>query len=209
VITDLTLRWVVTVLFILSAVECAYAVVVGRRTAMFAIGQVLHLTMAVAMAVMAWPRGAELPTVAPMIFFLLAWMWFVAAAVIDPRHWAGNLYHAAMMFSMAWMYGVMNGQILPGHARSGGSSGHHHGADMPGMDMPDMPMDTAGESGPLPYIAAINWLWAVGFAIAAVWWLYRYCAVARRRAAPRYARLGPLGQAMMAAGMAVMFGVML
>ena len=57
------------------------------------------------MAVMAWPRGAALPTIPPMIFFLLATAWFVAAAVIEPHHWLGNMYHSAMMLAMspAWM----------------------------------------------------------------------------------------------------------
>lgn len=204
-ITDLTLRWIVTLAFVLSAAECVYAVAAGRRTRLLVIGQMLHLVMAVAMAVMAWPRGADLPTVAPLLFFLVAWLWFVAAAVIDPGHWVGNLYHAAMMFAMAWMYAVMNGRLLPGQSHTGGGGGHHHGAAMPGMDMPVAP-DTVG---PPPYLTAMNWFWTVGFALAALCWLYRYLAVARRTAAPRPARLAPLGQALMAAGMAVMFGVLL
>ena len=65
VISDLALRWFVTVLFALAAAECA-ASSSGDRQWRRVVGQVLHVVMAVAMAVMAWPRGAALPTVAPM-----------------------------------------------------------------------------------------------------------------------------------------------
>jgi hypothetical protein len=52
-------------------------------------------------------------------------------------------------------------------------------------------------------------LWTVGFAVATVWWLYRYFVERRARPAERRRLLGIASQAMMAAGMAVMFGVML
>lgn len=203
VIADLTLRWVVTLLFLFSAAECAYAIAAGARTPLSVVGQTLHLIMAVAMAVMAWPKGAALPTVAPMIFFLLATAWFVAAAVIEPHHWLGNMYHSAMMLAMAWMYAAMNGRILPGQAAAAGGSGGHHGMSMPGMDMSGTEMPDTGASGTLPYITAVNWFWTVGFAVAALWWSYRF--VTRSNGD----RWGPLAQAMMAAGMAVMFAVML
>lgn len=201
-IADLTLRWVVTLLFVLSAAECVHAVVVGRRTVLLVVGQGLHLVMAVAMAVMAWPCSAALPTVAPMVFFLLATLWFVAAAIIDPDHWAGSFYHAAMMLAMFWMYAVMNGHILPGQnpAASQGA------ATMPGMDMPATGVAGTSVQAP-PYIAGLNWFWTVAFAVAAGWWSYQSFAV--RRSDRSVVVLGAVGQAMMAVGMAVTFAVML
>ncbi len=85
-------------------------------------------------------------------------------------------------------------------------SGHagHHG--MAGMDM-------SGGAGAAPavgdpaWIDALNWLCTVGFAVAAVYWLYRFFG--ERQADPNRRHLGIACQAMMAAGMAVMFGVML
>lgn len=206
VIDDLFLRWIVTALFVLSAVECAYAVATGRRVWTHAVGHLLHFVMAVAMAVMAWPRGAALPTTGPMLFFGLAAVWFLAIAFTTAAHRTIAGYHAFMMLAMAWMYAVMNGGLLPGQ-----SSGHHdtQAAAMP-MDMPGM--DMAGGAGTSPdpgypgWIDALDWLCTVVFAVAAVWWLYRYFA--GRQADPARRHIGIVCQAMMAAGMAVMFGVM-
>lgn len=203
-VADLTLRWIVTVLFIAGAAASVYAVVVGHRTPRIVVGQGLHVVMAAAMVVMAWPQGAGLPTLAPMVFFLLATAWFVAVAVIDPDHWASSIYHAVMMLAMAWMYAVMNGRILPGQAHSESSGGHHHH----GAGATDMPAMDHGSAGTPPYIEAVNWFAAVGFGLAAVWWLYRY--IVRRRslpATPADSCLGELGQALMAAGMSIMFAV--
>ncbi len=210
-IHDLTLRWVVTILFGLSAAECLATLFTGDRRWVGTVSNVLHVVMAVAMAVMAWPWGAELPTTAPMVFFLLAAVWFVVLTVSSAGagHRLANGYHGLMMLAMAWMYAVMNGNILPGrsedlHTMPGG---HMHGMDMPGMDM-----SGAGESasGSPAWITAINWLLAVGFAVATVCWLYRFFTIRRSGAAELLqGRFGVLCMSMMAAGMAIMFGVML
>jgi hypothetical protein len=211
VIEGLALRWLVTALFTLSAAECLFALATGRRTGKSVAGHLLHFVMAVAMAVMAWPGGAELPTTGPAVFFLLATGWFVVVALTDAGsgHRVVNGYHALMMLAMSWMYAVMNGHLLPGQD----SVQRHHIADGPQMSMPGMEMagthvssHSAGHPG---WIAAINWLWTVGFAVAAVWWLYRYFVERRARPAERRRLLGIACQAMMAAGMAIMFGVML
>lgn len=216
-IHDLALRWVVTVLFALSAAECGLAVVTGRRVWTSVVGDVLHVVMAVAMAVMAWPRGAELPTTAPMIFFLLAAVWFalIALTPAGAGHRLVNGYHALMMLAMSWMYAVMNGHVLPGQ-----DSGAHQppstapGMTTPGMNMPGMGTSAtsmSSSSGGYPaWIAAVNWLWTIGFAVAALWWIYHYFAQRQARGAqPADRSLGIACQAMIAAGMAIMFGVML
>ncbi len=204
-ISDLALRWVVTVMFALSAAECAASIVLGDRHWRRVIGQVLHIVMALAMAVMAWPRGAALPTIAPMVFFLVATAWYVGvvAAVAGSR--VVNGYHGAMMLAMAWMYAAMNGNLLPGQSTADALTPHGTG---------QMSMGTAahthGGSGDPAWITAINWFWTVGFALAALWWTYRFFEERRHRPAePAYRFFGVACQSMMAAGMAIMFGVML
>lgn len=215
-IQDLLLRWVVTVLFALSAAESVYAMATGRRVWTHIVGHSLHFAMAVAMVVMAWPRGAALPTSGPMIFFLLATVWFVVVTLVQTGHRGINAYHAAMMLAMAWMYAVMGGGLLPTPAEgtaSGGEPAAHHGSSaassMPGMDMPGAP-SAAPSVGEPPFITGLNWLCAIGFTIAVGWWLYRYF-VARKAepTQPSHRFLGTAAQVMMAAGMAIMFAVML
>ena len=195
-IADVTLRWVVTVLFALGAAECVLAIASTHRRPVPLIGRLLHLVMAVAMAVMAWPRGAELPTAAPMVFFAAAAAWFAGVTLTTAR--SGRLvegYHTLMMAAMAWMYAVMTGAVLPGQAAHGTEhtmSGMGHAAGYP------------------MWITAVNWWWTVVFAVAAPWWLWRYFASRRAgTAALSVPHLGALCQALMAAGMAIMFGVML
>ena len=93
-IQDLVLRWIVTTLFVVSAVESLYAIATGRRVWTHVIAQLLHVAMAVAMVAMAWPWGAALPTAGPMVFFLLATVWFVIVTLAQSGHRGINAYHA-------------------------------------------------------------------------------------------------------------------
>lgn len=208
-IADPLLRWVVTALFVASAVECVYAVVTGTRERTRVVGQVLHFAMAVAMAAMAWPAGMSLPTTGPMIFFLFATAWFVVMMLTESGHRGVNAYHALMMLAMAWMYAVMSGSLAarpPDGQDASPSMGGHHG--MPGMDMPAGSDSAAALTNP-PFVVALNWIWTVGFAIAALWWLYRYFVQRKAEPSqPTHRFLGSAAQVMMAVGMAVMFGVM-
>ncbi len=207
-IADVALRWVVTVLFGLSAAECLYSLR-GHRGWVSGVGHVLHVVMSIAMLVMAWPIGMGLPTRSPMLFFAVATVWFIAIAAVskDPAARLGNQYHAVMMGAMAWMYAAMDSALLSGGASDGATASP---ASMPGMDM------SAGASSAQPtepqWISTINWALTIGFAVAAVYWLYRYRAKRAADPGPRTATLahaGTLAQSFMAAGMAVMFGVML
>jgi len=221
-IQDLTLRWVVTALFALSAAECGWRIISGRRSGSSVVGHSLHAIMAVAMAVMAWPRGAALPTTAPMVFFALAALWFTVVAAREAAHRGANIYHALMMLAMSWMYAAMGGLPLrraaqpaemegmdmgaagaghgghAGHAGHGGHAGHSgHGGGGGHSDLP-------------AWAGTLNWICAIGFAAAFVYWLYRF--VAARVGGPAQSvghHVGILCQAAMAAGMAIMFAVML
>lgn len=210
-IGDPLLRWVVTALFVVTAVMFAAASAEHRRSATYLVSGALHIVMAAAMVVMAWPQGATLPTTPPMLFFLLAALWYVLVTFTHAGHRVANAYHAAMMLAMAWMYAVMSGDLQPapagGTGGGGGHGGHHHGGHaMPAGDMAGAP---ASELTP-PFVTGLNWLCTVGFAIAAAVWLYVYIVGRRAEpASPTVRFLGVAGQVTMATGMAIMFGVML
>jgi hypothetical protein len=179
-IQDIFQRWIVTALFVLAAAECMFAIATGRRAWALVVGRLLQVIMSVAMAVMAWPWGTTLPTVGPLMFFILAAVWFVAIGRTDDGHKVVNGYHALEMLAMSWMYAVMNGNLLPGQ----------------------------GGGGCPAWIDAANWIWAIGFAIAALWWLYWYFAEPNAEPTKRWHRFfGAACQVMMAAGMAIAFGV--
>lgn len=209
-IQDIFLRWIVTALFVLSAAECLFAIATGRRTWTHVVGILLQFVMSIAMLVMAWPWGATLPTIGPLVFFLLAAVWFVTVGFTDAGHRVVNGYHALKMLAMSWMYAVMNGTLLG----VGGAAHGTHGmtwphTSMPGKDMPDIDTSSSG-GGCSAWIDAIDWLGTIGFAIAALWWLYRYSALRKAEPTqPRHRFLAAPRQAMMAAGMAIMFGVLL
>ena len=165
------LRWVVTGLFALGAVECALPILTRRRPASVLVSQGLHVAMAVAMAAMAWPWSMRYPATPLAVLFLLAAVWFAAlTSVADstsaPRRLSA--YHTLMMLATAWMYVAMNG----GSAR----------------------------------ITAVNWLGALIFVAATLFWSLRYLTdTDTDTTAVRVRSLGNLAQAAMAAGMAILF----
>jgi Domain of unknown function (DUF5134) len=190
-IDDIVLRWVVTGLSALSAAGWGIAVLSQHRSWTEVVRCGLHFVMAIAMAVMVWPWGAQLPATGPAVFFLLATLWFLASAVVPvetvPLRTVYG-YHALMMMAMAWMYAFIHGLLLAGH-----SPKHHHHMDMHMADT--VVPTTAGSPG---WIAAINWFWFVGFAVAAVCWT-----------SLRWRSLNTPAQATMAAAMSIMFGATL
>ena len=86
-IADIWLRLLVTGLFLLSAAQCVYAITVREdRSRADQVSRVLHLLMAVAMLVMAWPAGMSVPNRPPMVFFLLATGWFAVLLLTRAGH---------------------------------------------------------------------------------------------------------------------------
>jgi hypothetical protein len=221
-INDLPLRWAVTGLFLLSAV--GFALVTDRRSWTSVVSYGLHLTMAIAMAAMAWPQALGLPPTPAEVFFVAAALWFAITAVLATRMIATRLvrgYHALKMLAMAWMYAVAHQ-----HSHVDGSGAEHHmppNTEMPDMEMPDMEMpDLSGRdahaSDNLPgWVDAGNWIWTVLFVVAAVVLGYllfaglvsQRSASRRRRARSWRSTVSTAVQVMMAAGMAIMFGTLL
>jgi uncharacterized membrane protein SirB2 len=225
-IDDLPLRWAVTGLFLLSAV--GFALVTDRRSWTSVVSYGLHLTMAIAMAAMAWPQALGLPPTPAEVFFVAAALWFAITAVLATRMIATRLvrgYHALKMLAMAWMYAVAHQ-----HPHADGLGAEHRmppNTEMPGMDpnmdpnmeMPDMEMpDVSGTdahaSDNLPgWVDAGNWVWTVLFVVAAVVLGYglvsQRSASRRRRARSWRSTVSTAVQLMMAAGMAIMFGTLL
>jgi Domain of unknown function (DUF5134) len=197
-IHGIVLRWVVTGLFALTAAEYGLAVITKPRPWTSAVNHGLHFIMAVAMVVMAWPWGAQLPTAGPAVFFLLAAVTFAAIAIFAIRTTSRRelyFYHGLMMLSTAWMYAIMDSHLMPA-----GSSAQPD-MSMPGMDMSAMNTPSTHESP--TWYSALGWIGVVGFALAAVFWTYRYFKERQHETLRR--SLGDLGQAMMAAGMAIFF----
>jgi len=200
-IHDLLLRWVLTGLFALTAAEYGLAILIKHQPWTSVVSHALRFVMAVAMAEMAWPWNAQLPTTGPVVFFLLATVWFVIMAVVAARTTASRVvcgYHGLMMLAMAWMYAIMIPHLLPA-----GSGTQDHA--QPATSMPDMAAMNASASGGAPiWSGAVNWLGTITFAVAAVFWTRRYFTD-RQHDTARSRSLGNQGEAMMAAGMAILF----
>jgi hypothetical protein len=211
---DVTLRWVVTMLFGASIATYVYILVARRGRWTSTVNHLLHLVMSLAMILMAWGVGMSLPTVGPMIFFLLAGVWFAGAAGRMSTATGDRLtngYYAVMMAAMAWMFVAMNGK-LP--SRLGHSSDHAQSAaaaiDMSATDVPAHEMSPAEPAA--EWIVNVNTIAALGFAVVALYWACRYLAKRRVNVVPQTRRLAhfePLYQACTAAGTALMFGALL
>jgi Domain of unknown function (DUF5134) len=201
-IHDIVLRWIITGLSALSATAWGFAIVSRHRMWSEVVRCGVHFVMAIAMAVMVWPWGAQLPAAGPAVFFSLAAVWFVTLVIVSAETVPLRTvygYHALMMLAMAWMYTFIHGLLLPGH------SSMHHDTD---MDMAGKVVQTSAES-PV-WITVINWFWFVGFVVATVFWT---CGLGVKRPdGPTDGwRRSPNtpGQATMAAAMSIMFGATL
>lgn len=98
----------------------------------------------------------------------------------------------------------MNPRLLP--VRSCTEYATEPDGSMPAMDMTAMNMPP--NSGSPIWFSAVNWIGTVGFAVAAVFWACRF-VMERRQEATQSRLPGSIGQAMMAAGMAMLFFAML
>lgn len=166
------------------------------------------------MILMVWHVGLNLPIVGPLILCLLAGTWFMHAAIrvsATTRERLTNGYYAVMVAAMAWMYASMHGNLpgrtchSPDHAQSASLVMNMSGIEMSAQEMPPTTPDPE-------WIAGVNWIAAVGFGVAAVYWPYHYFASRRANRVPRaaqFTRVELLYQATTAAGTALMFAMML
>ena len=164
----LPLRWIVTVLFGVSIATYLYIVVAqyDRWTSM--VNHLLHLAMAATMILMVWHVGLDVPAIGPLIFFLVAGIWFLRVAGREwpaPTQRLTNCYYAVTMAAMAWMYAWMNGS-LPGQT----SHSRDH-AQSPSLAMGMSATHGMPQPAPGPdWITAVNWMVTLGFAAVAVYW---------------------------------------
>jgi hypothetical protein len=188
-ISEPTLRWIVTALFGVTIAVYSYTLVAQRLRWTNTVNHLLHVAMSVAMIAMAWRAAIDIPTFGPIAFFVLAGAWFVCLAARVAGDRATHYYYAVMMAAMAWMYAVMSGGA---HAPSGSMAA---GMDMSAHEMHRAPAIPA-------WITAVNWIVTLGFAVVALYWPCRY--LAKRRVSPE-----PVYHAFTAAGTALMFGALL
>ncbi|MDF0528735.1 DUF5134 domain-containing protein [Tsukamurella sp. 8F] len=189
-IADPLLSWAAVVAFAATGVfwlargAARTTTVAGRLTA------ALHVVMSLAMIAML--RDVAVPTAAGMAVFAAATAVFLVL-LVRPAHRAENAYHAAMMATMVWMYAVMDPALVPTTMSAG-----HADHSMPGMDMGGggMSMAPAAWAGTLDLMLGLVYL-----AVAGAWVAYAY----RRSEDAPARRLTGAMQALMAAGMAVMF----
>jgi hypothetical protein len=134
--------------------------------------------------------------------------------VVRSGHRVADGYHAVMMLAMAWMYSVMDGQVLPGQCALTAADAPQPASmpSMPGMDMSGMTAHSGATGGcghPSAWVDAVNWALTALFGVAAFLWAIRYFAVRQERPdVPARLWFALACQAMAAAGMAIMFGVM-
>lgn len=208
--SNLMLRWIVTALFGVSAATYSYILVAQRGRWTSIVNQLLHLAMSLAMILMVWRGGANLPKVGTIVFFVAAGAWFACLAGRVCRDRITNSYYAVMMVAMAWMLAVMNGGLpgqnnhSPALALSGSMGMNISGT---GMSAHQMSSTVAGPA----WIIMTNWVVTLGFVVVALYWPCRYVVEYRthRGRAVGVKRLEPVHQALTAAGSALMFGALL
>ena len=206
-IGETALRWAVTVLFGESVAMYAYLAVAQHYRWTSRLTHLLHLTMSVAMVLMVWRVGLDLPVIGPTLFFLLAGVWLVSVAVwasSASRQRLKTCYYAAMMAAMAWMYALMSGAV-PGVSTRAHAQPNSAVMDMPGMKLQSHDMSSATTD--FSWVTAANWIGAVAFATVALYWSYRFAGERRMKRVPTPGLVWwePLYQASTAAGTALMF----
>lgn len=179
------LRWILTAALALLALYALWRAVRSPRPAA-GLSHLLHATMAVAMAVMCWPSGMDVPAIPQVVFFGAAALWYPVAAAAAGQKSTGPsrsqkvlaaLPHTAVMAGMAWMLHAMNNSMGGAHQASGamghGAAGGHHAA---------APTELAAMSLRGPTQQTVAWILAAAFLALALWWLARGFDAARTTA---------------------------
>ncbi|WP_314178461.1 DUF5134 domain-containing protein [Streptomyces winkii] len=184
------LRWILTAALATLALHALWRALRSSRPAS-GVSHLLHATMAVAMAVMCWPRGMHLAALPQVVFFVAAALWYpVAAAAGGPkstgpsvntrpsrsRRVLAALPHTAVMAGMAWMLHAMDTSMGGSHQASGsmghGAAGGHHGAAS--GDLATMSLHGTAQQ-------TVAWILGAAFLALSLWWLARGFDAARGR----------------------------
>lgn len=200
-ISDMALRWILTVAFAAAGAFCLYRCV-RQGPAAHRVSDVLHVAMCAGMIAMAWPAGMNLARVPQILLFSAAAVWFVGLLVFDVRGHHGRLslgYHAVMLAAMAWMVLVMPAAMSGMSMVAMPAGGEHAGMSMGGGTM-TMNAPT--------HVVVVAIVLTVGFAVAGLFWLTRAIDTARVAAGPRLPVMGLVAEAVMGLGMAVMTGLL-
>jgi hypothetical protein len=145
--SDPVVQWIVTVLFAALGAHSVWRLVTSRQ-AYAAAGYLCHLGMNLVMAAMVWPWWVRLPALPQLAFFVLAAVFFAAAAgwhqvdVLSRGPTAGgpraghhespgtHAVHAVMMLAMVWAVVVMHPGLTATRTLVAGH-GAGHGAGHP------------------------------------------------------------------------------
>ncbi|OEU86906.1 hypothetical protein DB35_25290 [Streptomyces abyssalis] len=204
------LRLILTAALAVLAVYALWRAVRAPRLA-GGVSHLLHAAMAVAMAVMCWPQGMDVPAVPQAVFFVAAALWFPVAAVAGGPGGTGRsraqkvlaaLPHTAVMAGMAWMLHAMDESMgasphASGAAGHGASGGHHAAAP---ADLAAMSLHGSGQQ-------TVSWILAAAFVALCLWWLARGFDAARSPA-PVSARPAASSSAQQVPGDLLCHGVM-
>ncbi|MEA5362920.1 DUF5134 domain-containing protein [Amycolatopsis sp., V23-08] len=193
------LRWILTILFVLTGAFCAYRCV-RQGSVPERVGDVLHVVMCVAMVAMAWPVGMGIARLPQTVVFGLAAAWFAGVAATGASHAdhggrRAAVYHVVMMAAMAWMVFVMPRAM-------GGMSGGGGTMDMPGHPGMSMPAGPAGGGSPVD-VTIVALVLLVVFVVAGLVFLARAIDEARA-SGPPLRSLGRGADGVMALGMGLM-----
>jgi hypothetical protein len=194
VITEVGLRWIVTVAFAAAGAFCLYRCV-RHGSAVHRVCDVLHALMCAAMVAMAWPGAMNVARIPQIVFFAVAALWFAGMLVLGRKNRLSLGHHALMMAGMAWMVLVMP-WAMSGRATSASASGDHAGMAMGG---------TTTMIGDAPaHVTIVAGVLAVVFLVAGISWLARAIDTGRGDSTLRLRTAGLTVNGVMSLGMALM-----
>ncbi|GAA3524784.1 DUF5134 domain-containing protein [Amycolatopsis ultiminotia] len=192
-ISDLSLRWILTLVFAASAVFCLYRCVYRPRFT-GRVSEGLHALMCAGMVTMAWPATMSFARTPQIVLFTAAAVWFAVTA--RGHGWFAAAHHTLMMAAMAWMVFAMP-LAMAGMTMTAPMTGPEHA----GMDM-GSGMTMTGHA-PVP-VAAVAVALTVLFLVAGLVWLARAIDRARGEQRPGKHTWGLAMEGAMSLGMAVM-----
>ncbi|WP_236796323.1 DUF5134 domain-containing protein [Amycolatopsis sp. GM8] len=187
-ITELGLRWGVTLVFAVAGGFCLYRCL-SHGPATHRVADVLHTLMCAGMVAMSWPAGMNFAHVPQLLLFSAAAVWFVGMLVLgtDGHGAHGRLslgHHALMMAGMAWMVLVMP-------------------SAMSGMTMSGMTMDTPA------HVVIVAVVLALVFLVAGVGWLAHAVDTGRGEGTVRLRTAGLAVDGVMSLGMGLMAALLI